>query len=163
VFFGGFAGIYFWYPKMFGRMMNEALGKLHFWLTFVTFNLVFIPMFLLGMGGHMRRIYNPMQYEFLRPLGPTNQFITIAAVALLLGQVPFILNFIGSRWFGSKAPDNPWQATTLEWRTASPPPHGNFETVPTVYRGAYEYSVPDAAEDFLPQDLPLVARATAGT
>jgi cytochrome c oxidase subunit 1 len=152
VFFGGFAGIYFWYPKMFGRMMSEALGKLHFWLTLVTFNLVFLPMFLLGMGGHVRRIYNPLQYEFLRPLAPVNQFVTLAAVALLLSQLPFILNFLWSLRFGAQASENPWNATTLEWMTASPPPHGNFATVPTVYRGPYEYSVPHAADDFLPQD-----------
>jgi cytochrome c oxidase subunit 1 len=164
VFFGGFAGIYFWYPKMFGRMMNEALGKLHFWLTFVTFNLVFLPMFLLGMGGHMRRIYNPLQYDFLKPLAPVNQFITMAAVALLLAQVPFVLNFLGSLWFGAEAPDNPWRATTLEWTTPSPPPHGNFATVPTVYRGPYEYNVPRAPDDFLPQNLALASSgATAGT
>ena len=159
VFFGGFAGIYFWYPKMFGRMMNEVLGKLHFWLTFVTFNLTFLPMFLLGMGGHMRRIYNPLQYDFLKPLAPVNEFVTVAAVALLLSQLPFVVNFIWSLRFGAMASENPWRATTLEWTTSSPPPHGNFATIPTVHRGPYEYSVPRAAEDFLPQDLAAAASA----
>jgi cytochrome c oxidase subunit 1 len=154
VFFGGFAGIYFWYPKMFGRMMNEGLGKLHFWLTFVAFNVVFIPMFFLGMGGHMRRIYDPTRYDFLKPLAPVNQFVTMAAVVLLLSQLPFVLNFLGSLRFGAKAPRNPWSANTLEWATSSPPPHGNFASVPTVHRGAYEYSLPGAAEDFVPQDRP---------
>ncbi len=162
VFFGGFAAIYFWYPKMFGRMMNETLGKLHFWLTAVTFNLAFTPMFLLGMGGHMRRIYNPMQYEFLRGLAPTNRFITIAAVALLLSQLPFIANFVVSMWVGREAGANPWNATTLEWATASPPPHGNFAVAPSVYRGPYEYSAPGATADFLPQNqAPIAAAVTA--
>jgi cytochrome c oxidase subunit 1 len=151
VFFGGFAGVYYWYPKMYGRMLNEGLGKLHFWVTFVAFNCVFTPMFFLGMGGHMRRIYNPLQYDFLKPLEHTNQFITMAAIVLLIGQLPFIVNFLGSLWFGVKAADNPWHATTLEWTTTSPPPHENFPTVPTVYRGPYDYSVPGAAEDFLMQ------------
>jgi cytochrome c oxidase subunit 1 len=146
---------------MFGRMLNETLGKVHFWLTAVTFNLVFFPMFVLGMGGHMRRIYNPMQYEFLQSLAPINQLVTVAAVALLLAQIPFIVNFVGSLWFGAKAPQNPWHANTLEWTTASPPPHGNFATVPTVYRGPYEYSAPGVTEDFLPQTQPLAPGAAA--
>jgi cytochrome c oxidase subunit 1 len=157
VFFAGFAGIYFWYPKMFGRMLDDTLGKVHFWATFVAFNCVFLPMFFLGMGGHMRRIYDPTQYEFLRPLMPVNRFITISAVALLLAQVPFFLNFLGSLRLGAPASENPWEATTLEWTTASPPPHGNFAEVPTVFRGPYEYSPPGVAEDFVPQSRPLAA------
>jgi cytochrome c oxidase subunit 1 len=163
VFFGGFAAIYFWYPKMFGRMMNEALGKVHFWLTFVFFNLVFMPMFLLGMGGHMRRIYNPLQYEFLKPLAPVNRFVTVAAVLLLLSQIPFAVNFFASLWRGRKAPANPWRANTLEWSAPSPPPHGNFPAPPVVYRGPYVYSAPDAEADFTPQDQPGgAAAATRG-
>ena len=157
VFFGGFAGIYFWYPKMFGRMMNETLGKVHFWGTLVAFNLVFLPMFVLGMGGHMRRIYNPLQYDFLQRLAPVNEFITIAALALFLAQVPFVLNFLGSLRFGARAAANPWGATTLEWATASPPPHGNFAEVPTVYRWPYEYSPPGTSDDFVTQDRPVAA------
>ncbi|MEE9137925.1 MAG: cbb3-type cytochrome c oxidase subunit I, partial [candidate division NC10 bacterium] len=91
--FGIFAGIYYWFPKMFGRMMNETLGKIHFWLTFVAFNCVFFPMHILGVGGMMRRIYNPMQYEFLQPLQPINVFITISAICLGLAQIPFVINF----------------------------------------------------------------------
>jgi cytochrome c oxidase subunit I len=162
IFFGGFAGIYFWYPKMFGRMMNETLGKIHFWLTFFAFNLVFLPMFRLGIGGHMRRIYNPLQYEFLRPLAPVNQFITVAAIVLLLSQLPFIANFVTSMWLGKQAEANPWRANTLEWAAPSPPPHGNFETIPTVYRGPYEYSRPGAETDWLPQDRPIAVGAAAG-
>jgi cytochrome c oxidase subunit 1 len=161
VFFGGFAGLYFWYPKMFGRMMNETLGKIHFWLTAIAFNLVFLPMFLLGVGGHMRRIYNPLQYEFLRPLAGVNQFITVAAIILLLSQLPFIVNFFASMWLGKRAEANPWRANTLEWAAPSPPPHGNFETVPTVYRGPYEYSAPGAEADWLPQDRPVLVEAAA--
>jgi cytochrome c oxidase subunit 1 len=161
VFFGGFAGLYFWYPKLFGRMLNETLGKIHFWLTFICFNAVFIPMFLLGVGGHMRRIYNPLQYDFLTPLQSLNVFITLAAILLLLGQLPFVINFCWSLFAGREAERNPWQANTLEWLTPSPPPHGNFEASPTVYRGPYEYSRPDVAEEWLPQDQPLVPRTAS--
>jgi len=142
-------------------MMNETLGKVHFWLTAISFNLVFLPMFLLGMGGHMRRIYNPLLYEFLRPLAPVNQFVTVAAIILLLSQLPFIVNFFASMWLGEVADSNPWRANTLEWAAPSPPPHGNFETVPTVYRGPYEYSSPGAETDWLPQNRPIAAGAAA--
>ena len=155
-FFAAFAGIYFWFPKMFGRMMNETLGKLHFWLTFVFFNAVFVPMFLLGLGGMMRRIANPMQYDFLQPLQPMNVFATIASILLLLGQIPFVINFFWSLVAGKVAERNPWQANTLEWSAPSPPPHGNFDTVPIVYRGPYEYSHPSVPEDWLPQDRPTM-------
>jgi len=163
IFFGGFAAIYYWYPKMFGRMMHETLGKVHFWMTFVFFNAVFFPMFFLGAGGMVRRIANPLQYEFLRPLQPLNVFITISAIVLLIGQLPFILNFLWSLWAGEKAASNPWEANTLEWSAPSPPPHNNFEAIPVVYRGPYEYSSPEATEDWFPQDRPVKAPlATAG-
>ena len=160
-FFAGFAGLYFWFPKMFGRMMNETLGKIHFWLTFVFFNAVFIPMHFVGLGGMMRRIANPMQYEFLQPLQPINIFITIASILLLLSQIPFVINFFWSLFRGRVAERNPWQANTLEWTTSSPPPHGNFERVPVVYRSPYEYSSPEVVEDWLPQDRPLAPPAAA--
>jgi cytochrome c oxidase subunit 1 len=160
--FGIFAGIYYWFPKMFGRMMNETLGKIHFWLTFVAFNCVFFPMHILGVGGMMRRIYNPMQYEFLQPLQPINVFITISAICLGLAQIPFVINFFWSLFAGKQAALNPWQANTLEWSAPSPPPHGNWgETLPVVYRGPYEYSSPEVAEDYLPQDRPLVPHVAA--
>jgi cytochrome c oxidase subunit 1 len=152
VFFGGFAGIYFWFPKMFGRMMNETLGKIHFWLTFIFFNGVFIPMHLVGLGGMMRRISNPMQYEFLKPIEPLNMFITLMAILLILTQLVFVVNFFWSMMRGQVAEDNPWQANTLEWTTASPPPHANFATAPAVYRWPYDYSLPDAATDWLAQN-----------
>ncbi|MFI5396138.1 MAG: cbb3-type cytochrome c oxidase subunit I [Candidatus Binatia bacterium] len=154
VFFGGFAGVYFWFPKMFGRMMNEILGKIHFWMTFVGFNCVFIPLFFAGVAGNMRRVYNPMQYDFLKPLAGLHKFATIATVVLLIGQLPFIINFFWSLFAGERAPANPWHANTLEWATPSPPPHGNFDKMPTVYRDPYEYSLPGAAEDWLPQYVP---------
>jgi cytochrome c oxidase subunit 1 len=157
--FAAFAGIYYWFPKMFGRMMNETLGKIHFWITFIGFNCVFFPMHILGVGGHMRRIYNPLQYEFLKPLQPMNIFISVSAFCLFVGQLPFMVNFFWSLVAGRKAERNPWQANTLEWSVPSPPPHGNFEKAPVVYRGPYEYSSPDVSEDFLPQDRPLAATA----
>ncbi|OGQ77855.1 MAG: cytochrome c oxidase subunit I [Deltaproteobacteria bacterium RIFCSPLOWO2_12_FULL_60_19] len=152
VFFAGFAGLTYWFPKMFGRMMNEQLGKLHFWLTFVFFNAVFIPMHVVGLGGMMRRISDPTQYEFLRPLQPLNQFITVAAILLLLSQLVFVVNFFRSLICGKVAERNPWQANTLEWRVPSPPPHENFDAIPVVYHGPYEYNSSEAAVDWLPQD-----------
>ena len=163
VFFGGFAGIYFWFPKMFGRMMNETLGKIHFWLTFLFFNGVFIPMHLVGLRGMMRRIANPMQYEFLKPIEPLNMFITMMAILLILSQLVFVINFFWSLLRGHVAEDNPWQANTLEWTTSSPPPHDNFTTTPAVYRWPYDYSVPDSPADWLPQnrsDQPAKAAAS---
>ena len=154
-FFAGFAGLYFWFPKMFGRMPNETLGKSHYWMTFIFFNAVFIPMHYVGLGGMMRRIANPMQYEFLQPLQPLNVFITVASILLLLSQVPFVVNFFWSMIWGRVAERNPWQANTLEWTVPSPPPHENFETIPVVYRSPYEYSSPEVAEDWLPQNQAL--------
>jgi cytochrome c oxidase subunit 1 len=151
-FFALFGAIYYWFPKMFGRMMNEPLGKVHFWLTFIAFNGTFFPMHILGIGGHMRRIYNPLQYEFLQPLQPINVIITVSAITLGLAQIPFVVNFFWSLVAGRKAEINPWKANTLEWTAPSPPPHGNFQTIPTVYRGPYEYSSPEVKDDWLPQD-----------
>jgi cytochrome c oxidase subunit 1 len=151
IIFGIFAAIYFWFPKMFGRMMGEKLGKIHFWLTFVFFNLTFFPMHFLGAGGHMRRIYNPTVYEFLQPIQGLNTFISVCAFLLGAAQIFFVINFIWSLFAGPKSGDNPWQANSLEWQAPSPPPHGNFLTDPVVYRGPYEYSSPEVPEDWLPQ------------
>jgi cytochrome c oxidase subunit 1 len=159
--FGIFAGITYWYPKMFGRMMSETLGKVHFWITFIAFNCTFFPMHILGMGGHMRRIYNPQQYDFLKPMIPINEFISISAFVLGAAQFLFLANIIYSYYKGEKATENPWHANTLEWTTPSPPPHGNWPgSVPVVYRGPYEYSSPEVAEDFLPQSQ-LIEHTTA--
>ncbi len=155
--FAAFAGIYFWFPKMFGRMMDERLGKLHFVLTLIGFNCVFFPMHLLGVGGMMRRIYDPTQYASFQHFQPLNVFISISAFALGAAQIIFAVNFFWSMFRGAKAGENPWLANTLEWITPSPPPHGNFATIPTVYRGPYEYSVPGMKDDWLPQNQPPAA------
>jgi len=167
VLFGGsifamFAAIYFWYPKMFGRLMNETLGKIHFALTFVFFNLCFFPMHNVGLGGMMRRIADPTVYEHLRALQPINQFITLSAIALGFSQIVFLYNFFRSLRHGQPAGQNPWEATTLEWTVGSPPGHGNFAVTPTVYRGAYEYSVPGHAKDFVLQTEPPEPDSPAG-
>jgi cytochrome c oxidase subunit 1 len=160
--FGAFAAIYYWFPKMYGRMMNETLGKIHFWLTFVFFNCTFFPMHIIGVGGHMRRIYNPTQYDFLKPLQHWNEFITISAILLGLSQIIFFINFFASMFGGKVASKNPWNANTLEWEAPTPPPHGNFPgPLPTVYRGPYEYSSPEVSEDFLPQARRLEGRRPA--
>ena len=162
IIFAMFAAIYFWFPKMFGRTTNHLWGVVHFIGTYVFFNLTFFPMHFLGVGGHMRRIYNPEQYEYLAQFGDMNVFITISAFCLALSQIPFVVNFIYSLFAGEKAPENPWEANTLEWMAPSPPPHGNFATTPQVYRGPYEYSVPGVEEDWLPQTRPLGAAAATG-
>jgi cytochrome c oxidase subunit I len=160
VLFGGslfaiFGAIVFWYPKMFGRMMNDTWGKIHFWLTFIFYNGTFFPMHIIGMAGHMRRLYDPTIYDFLKPMQPMNQFISICAFLLYGSQIIFFLNFWWSMFKGKKAPLNPWNDNGLEWTTPSPAPHGNWETLPTVYRGPYEFSTPGASEDYLPQNRKL--------
>jgi cytochrome c oxidase subunit 1 len=157
VLFGGslfaiFGAVTYWYPKMFGRLMNPTLGRIHFWLTFVFYNLVFFPMHQLGLQGHMRRLYDPNQYEYLKHLQPLNTFISISAFLLFATQLIFLVNFIMSWFRGERAGNNPWHDNGLEWTVPSPPPHGNFATVPHVYRGPYEYSSPLVDEDYLPQD-----------
>jgi cytochrome c oxidase subunit 1 len=149
--FGIFAGIYYWFPKMFGRLMNEKWGKVHFVLTFIAGNCVFFPMHILGVGGLRRRIaditYNSFEAHFL----PLNQFMSISAFVLGAVQIIFVINFFYSLFRGPVAGRNPWHSNTLEWTAPSPPPHGNFETPPVVYRGPYEYSTFDEKEDYLPQ------------
>ena len=154
VFFGGFTAMYYWFPKLFGRMMNETWGKIHFALTMIFFNLVFIPLFKAGLGGEMRRLYNPFEYDFLKPHQGLHQFATIAAILLMVAQIPFLVNFFWSMFKGKIADRNPWQANTLEWAAPSPPPHGNFETMPSVYHGPYVYSAPEMKEDWQPQNQP---------
>lgn len=139
--FGIFAGITFWFPKMFGKLMNEPLGKIHFALTFIFGNLTFFPMHILGIGGHPRRYYDPTIYQYLENLQPLNQFMTISAILLGLTQILFVINIFYSVFFGPKADKNPWNSNTLEWDAPSPPPHGNFEQIPIVSRGPYEYAL----------------------
>jgi cytochrome c oxidase subunit 1 len=153
---GTFAGLTFWFPKMFGRMLDERLGKIHFWGTIIPFNLIFIPLFILGLGGEHRRIYN---YQHFPELSTESfwfwrEVATISLVVMLLFQLVFVFNFVRSLMRGKKAENNPYRANTLEWTVPSPPPHGNFAELPTVYRGPYEYSHPDRKEDFWPQNQP---------
>jgi cytochrome c oxidase subunit 1 len=149
--FGIFAGIYYWYPKMFGKMLNERWGRLHFTLTFIAFNVTFFPMHVLGLGGHMRRIYDPNVYDFLKGLSDVNEVITIGAIALGFAQLILVYNVLYTLKFGKRAPRNPWRANTLEWAAPEHPGHGNFDTDITVYRGPYEYSVEGRKADFWPQ------------
>jgi cytochrome c oxidase subunit 1 len=154
-FIGTFAGITYWFPKMFGRMMNETLGKIHFWGTIISVNFIFIPLFMLGSAGQHRRIYDYRHYAELATSDLQNLRVlaTVSLLTLLAFQFVFLFNFFTSLFKGEKAPKNPWNANTLEWTVPSPPPHGNFSTFPTCYRGPYEYSVPGRA-DFWPQDEP---------
>ncbi len=149
--FGVFAAIQYWFPKMFGRQMHDGWGKAHFVLTFIAFNCVFFPMFILGANGMPRRIADPYQYQLFAPLQGLNQFMTISAYVLGLAQLILAGNLAWSLFRGPKTVDNPWEANTLEWTTGSPPPLHNFHTIPTIYRGPYEYSSPLVPEDWLPQ------------
>jgi len=164
--FGLFAGTYHWFPKMFARHMDERLGRIHFWLTFIGIYATFFPMHFVGTAGMMRRIYSPTMYTFLQGVGPLNILISLAAFGLGLAQVLFIYNFLVSLFRGRKAEINPWDGNTLEWQAPSPPPHGNFgPTLPVVHRWPYDYSVPNAPRDFIPQNVapsPLPVQGGAG-
>jgi len=150
--FALFAGIYFWFPKVTGRKMNEMLGKIHFFGSFIFMNGVFMPMFAQGLAGVSRRLWDPTQYAHAQSTQSLNVMIFASACCLGLAQIPFIINFFTSVFKGKPVDRNPWEATTLEWTSPSPPPHGNFEQVPSVYRGPYEYSSPETKADFWPQD-----------
>ena len=159
--FGLFAGVYYWYPKMTGRKMSEYWGKVHFWCSLIFMNLIFLPMFKQGFDGMSRRMSDGgatyASGEGVLGLAAesimTNTIISHAAWGLAIAQVPFIVNFFWSIRNGEKVTsDNPWNSTTLEWQTPTPPPHGNFLTQPVVYRDAYEYSKPGASKDYLPQN-----------
>jgi heme/copper-type cytochrome/quinol oxidase subunit 1 len=150
--FALFAGVYYWFPKATGRQMSETLGKIHFAGTFVCMNVVFMPMFLVGLAGVSRRLYDGgAAYAFAQPVLHWNVVSSWGAWIMALFQLPFIFNFFWSIWKGQTVGDNPWQATTIEWAAPSPPPHGNFAAAPEAFRGPYEYSVPGAARDFTPQ------------
>jgi cytochrome c oxidase subunit I len=152
--FGIFAATYYWFPKMFGRAMDETLGKLHFWLTFVGVYCIFMPMHFLGVAGGIRRYADATGAAYLAGLQTLHTFMTIAAFVTAAAQSTFFWNFFRSLRSGARVSANPWNATTLEWVTSSPPPADNFGgQFPSVYRGPYEYSVPGENEDFLPQNL----------
>ena len=140
--FGCFGAIQFWFPKMWGRMMSERVGKLHFLLTFIGFNGTFFPMHMLGIAGFPRRYADPYIHPYMEHLMPMNQFITICAVIMGVAQFLLIGNFVVSIFNGKKVGRNPWNANGLEWTAPSPPGHGNFDILPVVYRGPYEYSSP---------------------
>jgi cytochrome c oxidase subunit 1 len=150
--FAFFAGLYYWFPKATGRMMNETLGKIHFWLSFVFMNLVFMPMFWVGMAGVSRRLYDGgASYAHGQHILGLNVMSSWSAWALGLSQLIFIYNFFVSMRRGEVADRNPWQATTVEWQAPSPPPHGNFDRPQVIYRGPYDYSPPGYTQDFAPQ------------
>jgi cytochrome c oxidase subunit I len=182
--FALFAGIYYWFPKMTGRMMNEFWGRVHFWGSLIFMNVVFMPMFAQGMAGMLRRmsdgganysaaVNSRAGADVIGGLSPfimgLHTWILWGAMCLGLAQIPFIVNLFWSIKHGEKIKnDNPWNSTTLEWQTPTPPPHGNFEYAPHIYRGPYEYSVPGHATDFTPQneppaDLPVPKISTAPT
>jgi len=158
VLLGGFAGTYFWFPKMFGRMMNETLAKIHFWGTMIPLNGIFFGMLLVGYGGMHRRIYNPFIYESLQRLIPVNNIITISAILMGAFQLVFVYNFILSLRKGAKAEQNPWQVGTLEWTIPSPPPHHNYDEIPVVKCGPHEFGNPNlkTGRDFQYQTEELV-------
>jgi cytochrome c oxidase subunit I len=153
--FGIFAGTYFWFPKMYGRMMNETLGKIHFWITFVGAYCIFMPFHYLGLAGNVRR-YQAFVVDYMRPLIPVHQFITIAALVTGAAQLIFLFNLFYSRFKGEVASANPWQATSLEWSTpSSPPPFDNFGgKLPVVYHDPYQYGVEGSSGDYVMQDSP---------
>ena len=152
-----FAGIYYWYPKITGRLMNDALGRIHFWGSIITMNGIFFPMLIQGMAGVSRRLFDGgLTYSFSEPVLQYNWVMSVSAALLAVAQIPFIINVFLSLKKGRKVQkDNHWDATTLEWSAAPTPPvgHGNFVTIPSVYRGPYEYSVPGNDMLFLPQNL----------
>ena len=158
--FGIFGATYYWFPKMFGRMMNETLGKWHFVLTFIGTYCIFMPMHYLGMAGQTRRYSQFTEVAYQTKLLPLQTFMTYAAFVTIGAQFIFVFNLFWSMKKGPKASDNPWEATTLEWTTATPPPHDNFAGhIPVVNHGPYEYSVPGAPRDFTMQTDPATAPA----
>jgi len=156
VMFGAFAAIYFWFPKLFGKRMNKTLGKIHFWFSFIPLNVVFFNMMVMGYAGHHRRIFDPSEFEFLKPVLELNDLITTSAFILGAAQVLFVFNFVYSLLKGKKAEQNPWEAATLEWTVDSPIPHGNFSSTPTVHVGPHEYSHPNLKDkDWISQSEPI--------
>lgn len=154
--FGMLSGVYHWFPKMFGRMMNERLGYIHFWVTFVCAYLVFFPMHFLGIDGVPRRYYSFTEFAFMEKWVSVNLLITWATITAALVQVAFLYNFFYSIFKGKKAVQNPWKSNTLEWTTPVEHIHGNWPgEIPTVHRWAYDYSKPGHDEDFIPQTVPF--------
>ena len=158
--FGIFGATYYWFPKMFGRMMNESLARVHFIITLVGTYAIFMPMHYLGMAGQTRRYSQFTEVAYQTKLLPVQTFMSYAAFITIGAQLLFLFNLFWSMWKGPKASDNPWEATTLEWTTATPPPHDNFGGhTPVVNHGPYEYNVPGASKDFVMQTDPATATA----
>lgn len=154
-FFGMMAGVYHWFPKMFGRMMDNKLGYIHFWMTFVGVYMVFFPLHYIGIAGYPRHYYSWTNFETFSGFADLNSFVTIAAIITFSSQLIFAFNFFYSMWYGRRASANPWRSNTLEWTTPAEPGHGNWPgAIPTVYRWPYDYSKPGAIEDYIPQNIP---------
>jgi len=152
--FGMFAGVYFWFPKMFGKRMSHGLGMIHFWITFIGVYCIFMPMHFMGMAGQMRRYADGDTFNFMAQFHGINKFITYAAFITAAAQFIFLFNFVVSLFKKKTGEMNPWEATTLEWSISSPPPFDNFAGVhPVIYRGPYEFAVPGVTEDYLPQHV----------
>ncbi len=154
-FFGMLAGVYHWFPKMFGRMMDRKLGYVHFWLSFIGIYLIFFPMHYIGIAGYPRRYYSFTNFDTFSTFADLNSFISLAAIATFIAQLIFVFNFFYSIFRGKKATQNPWKSNTLEWTTPINPGHGNWPgAIPKVYRWPYDYSKPGAKDDFIPQTVP---------
>lgn len=161
--YGMFAGVYHWFPKMYGRMLNKSMGYAHFWLTFITAYGVFFPMHFLGLAGLPRRYYSNTAFPMFDNLADINVLITFFAIIGGVAQLIFIFNFFYSIWRGPKAVQNPWRGNTLEWTTPVEHMHGNWPgDIPVVHRWAYDYSKPGAEEDFVPQNVPLAEGEESG-
>ena len=155
-FFGLMAGVYHWFPKMYGRMMDKTLGYIHFWMTFFGVYLVFFPMHYIGIAGFPRRYYSFTTFDPFGAFADLNMFISIAAILTFSAQIIFAYNFFYSMYRGRLASTNPWQSNTLEWTTPRIPGHGNWEgEIPMVHRWPYDYSKPNAKADFIPQTVPF--------
>lgn len=154
--FGMFAGVYHWYPRMYGRMMNKRMGYLHFWITFISAYGVFFPMHFLGLAGLPRRYFTNAEFPMFDELQDINLIITVFALLGGIVQLVFLFNFFYSMWRGAKAPQNPWRANTLEWTAPVAHIHGNWPgEIPEVHRWPYDYSKPGHDEDFVPQNAPM--------
>ena len=154
-FFGLVAGVYHWFPKMFGRLMDDRLGKVHFWFSFIGIYLVFFPLHYIGIAGFPRRYYSFTSFETFNIYGDLNALVTVAAILTFAAQFIFLFNFFYSMFRGKLAPANPWGSNTMEWTTPRYPQHGNWPgAIPSVYRWPYDYSKPGAEDDFIPQTVP---------
>ncbi|HUH33405.1 MAG TPA: cbb3-type cytochrome c oxidase subunit I [Daejeonella sp.] len=154
--FGMLAGVYHWFPKLFGRLMDERLGHLHFWLTFACAYMVFFPMHFMGLDGVPRRYYAFTEFEFMKEWVSVNRFISWAAIIAAFAQTAFLWNFFSSIFIGKRSGQNPWQSNTMEWTTAVKHIHGNWPgEIPTIYRWPYDYSKPGHDKDYIPQTIPL--------